>query len=237
MSDLWRNLPLSSRPAEDESTVSSDWRPRTAAALRALADSLTPLPEARWSEPSLRPGRGGVPATVRETIDDLVWRLGASAFERIFPPDRTARSRDDLLADLHHWAHRVERGRRGIGDLTAVAEHAYDVTLPLGLPDPVDSRGSGAVALARAAAAPTPLRGLLRGRTLAASDAGWRIGTGPEIRGTAAELVAWLSGRAVRPVFAPADAGPAGRTTATETATDTDDESGGPPPPADPRRG
>lgn len=208
MSDLWRNLPLSSRPPEDESTVTSDWRPRTAAALRVLADALVPLPVERWGEPSLRPAPAGGTATVQGAIDDLVWRLGAPRLERLFPTDRAVRSRDDLLADLHHRAHLVERGRRGIGDLVLVAEHAYDVTLPLGLPDPVDPRGSGAVALARAAAAPTPLRAVLRGRTLEATDAGWRIGSGPAIRGSAAELVAWLSGRPVRPVFARAEEPP-----------------------------
>jgi hypothetical protein len=59
----------------------------------------------------------------------------------------------------------------------------------------VDPVTSGAVALARAAAAPLPVRAVIRGRTLKATDAGWEFGSGPELAGTARELVLFLYGR------------------------------------------
>jgi hypothetical protein len=84
------------------------------------------------------------------------------------------------------------RRRVRIGDLGAVLVAAYEVSPRL----EVDATVSGAVALARALAAPLPIRAVVRGRTLKATDAGWELGTGPELAGTARELVLFLYGRA-----------------------------------------
>ena len=59
----------------------------------------------------------------------------------------------------------------------------------------VDDVTSGAVALARALRAPLPVRAVLRGRTLRATDADWSFGSGPELTGTAREIVLFLYGR------------------------------------------
>ena len=62
-------------------------------------------------------------------------------------------------------------------------------------PDSPERGASGAVALARTLAAPLPIRAVVKGRTLRATDAGWGFGSGPEIAGTARELVLFLYGR------------------------------------------
>jgi hypothetical protein len=78
-----------------------------------------------------------------------------------------------------------------IGDLGLALVAAYES----GAGFSVDPVTSGAVALARAAAAPLPVRAVIRGRTLKATDAGWEFGSGPELAGTARELVLFLYGR------------------------------------------
>ncbi|MEO8262102.1 MAG: hypothetical protein ABI566_05980 [Pseudolysinimonas sp.] len=86
---------------------------------------------------------------------------------------------------------RARAGRRvRIADLGAALVEAY----MLGDVD-VDDVTSGAVALARAVAAPLPVRAVVRGSTLRATDADWSFGSGPEIAGTARELVLFLYGR------------------------------------------
>jgi hypothetical protein len=83
------------------------------------------------------------------------------------------------------------RRRVRIGDLGAALAEAWETQPGL----PVDATTSGAVALARALAAPLPIRAVVKGRTLRATDAGWEFGSGPEIAGTARELVLFLYGR------------------------------------------
>ena len=84
------------------------------------------------------------------------------------------------------------RRRVRVADLGAALVAAYE----LGPSLEVDATVSGAVALARVLAAPLPIRAVVRGRTLKATDAGWELGTGPELTGTARELVLFLYGRA-----------------------------------------
>jgi hypothetical protein len=83
------------------------------------------------------------------------------------------------------------RRRVRIGDLGAALAEAWETQPGL----PVDPTTSGAVALARALAAPLPIRAVVKGRTLRATDAGWEFGSGPQIAGTARELVLFLYGR------------------------------------------
>lgn len=59
----------------------------------------------------------------------------------------------------------------------------------------VDSATSGAVCLDRALTAPLAIRAVIRGRTLRATDAGWSLGSGPALPGTARELTLFLFGR------------------------------------------
>lgn len=85
----------------------------------------------------------------------------------------------------------LARRRVRIGDLGAALAEAWETQPGLA----VDATTSGAVALARTLAAPLPIRAVVRGRTLRAIDAGWEFGSGPELAGTARELVLFLYGR------------------------------------------
>lgn len=85
----------------------------------------------------------------------------------------------------------LARRRVRIGDLGAALAEAWETQPGLA----VDATTSGAVALARTLAAPLPIRAVVRGRTLRATDAGWEFGSGPELAGTARELVLFLYGR------------------------------------------
>lgn len=85
----------------------------------------------------------------------------------------------------------LARRRVRIGDLGAALAEAWETRPGL----PVDPTTSGAVALARALAAPLAIRAVVKGRTLRATDAEWEFGSGPELAGTARELVLFLYGR------------------------------------------
>lgn len=203
MSDWLRHLPLGGRERGDESGVSGDWRPKIAATLSAFSASLATRPDSEWETPTLRRAAGGGVASVRDVLDALVRRLGSTRLELLFPEPRETREPDEILAALDAASTRAARhgGRGSLSELDAVLTSVYDVCHVLGLADPAESLASGAVALGRAAAAPTPLRAVLRDHTITATDAEWQIGRGPEIRGTAMLLVLWLAGRPLRPEF------------------------------------
>lgn len=200
MSDLWRRLPRLRRRNSGPSP--RDWRPRIAAALRGLADELAALPEEGWSQRTLSPGHRG---TVEDVVADLLARLTAPGVLRRRRSSGPTGAHEELVERLRAAADRADAGEgpHGLPALAAVVQCGYDVTVALELPDPVDPETSLAVARARVSSADPELRALLRGRALVAEDAGWRIGAGPEIRGSAAVLVSWLGGRPVVPVFPP----------------------------------
>jgi len=104
----------------------------------------------------------------------------AAAFEaalRPGRPPRSGRTRTVKLAELDR------------------AVFAYlDLTTRLGLAPVLPERASGAVALGRAAAAPTEIRAVIAGHALRATDAGWEFGRGPVLEATAVELLEFLRG-------------------------------------------
>ncbi|TFC50160.1 maleylpyruvate isomerase family mycothiol-dependent enzyme [Cryobacterium sp. TMT1-21] len=214
MADLSKYLPLSQRPVGDESRVSSDWGPQIAATLLATADLLDGLSPEQWEAPSLC-----ADWRVRDVAGHLVWRLGSSNREllrsagrawlagRFLNPNRAidAVSRaaaltepSELIASLRRIA--ADRtagiGRQGVTELTEAVVHGFDLAHPLGLALTVDPTAAGAVALGRAQRASTPVKAVLRRRTLVASDALWRVGRGPDYRSTAEDIVLFLFGRA-----------------------------------------
>ena len=129
-----------------------------------------------------------------------------SDFAKYFPLSNRPRQDESAVDD--DWGARlaalVEAGAAGpavdralarrrvrIGHLGAALAEAWETQPDLR----VDPMTSGAVALARALAAPLPIRAVVKGRTLTATDAGWDFGSGPELAGTARELVLFLYGR------------------------------------------
>ncbi|GAA1968119.1 maleylpyruvate isomerase family mycothiol-dependent enzyme [Agromyces allii] len=83
----------------------------------------------------------------------------------------------------------------GISALAEAVIAAADLAATLDVPIAVPERASGAVALRRALEAPTEIKAVTRGRTLAATDADWSFGHGPVLQGTSAEILLFLYGR------------------------------------------
>lgn len=212
MADFAKHLPLSQQARVDEPSVSTDWRLHLSMTLTGIADLLDALPPEHWLTQSLCDKW-----TVRDVAGHIVWRLGSSnrelvasgarAYVRNFPShDRaidvvsraTAEAPPaDLVARIRQIAadKAAGRGRHGLTELTEAVVHGLDVAHPLGLALAVDPVASGAVAVRRALIAPPTVRGVLRARTLVATDAGWRVGRGPAIPGTAEAHLLFLFGR------------------------------------------
>jgi hypothetical protein len=117
---------------------------------------------------------------------------------------------DAVAAAEFEVALRTPRPRRG-GRPRAVklaeldrAVYAYlDLCARLGVEPQLPPRASGAVALGRAAAAPTEIRAVIAGHTLHATDADWSFGRGPVLEDTAVALLEFLRGRSLRAPAAP----------------------------------
>ena len=90
----------------------------------------------------------------------------------------------------------VGRGRTNIGELAEVVVHGYDALHPLDVRLPFSADTTHRVATMSALKASRSTRALLRNRTLVATDAGWRIGSGSEI-------VADAAGPVLRPLPRP----------------------------------
>lgn len=217
MSDLPRYLPLSNRPRRDESDVSSHWGGEIATVLRSMAHHLaaagsTTAPDA-WDRDSLHPGW-----SVRDVVAHLVWRLSASrgqvwrtrtlalienafssraADTAIAKRSGTMDTPAELLERVRDLAAESElgRGRVGIRELSTVVIGGLDIAGQLGFTLDLPARASGAVALRRALEAPVEITAVIRGYSLAATDAEWSFGQGPELRGTAVSILLFLYGR------------------------------------------
>jgi len=79
------------------------------------------------------------------------------------------------------------------------AVYAYlELCTRVGVEPRLPDRATGAVALGRAASAPTEIRAVIAGHTLRASDAGWSFGRGPVLEDTAIALLEFLGRRSTR---------------------------------------
>ena len=215
MSDFTNHLPLSQRSGDDESAVTGDRRPLIGQTLHLVADLLESLDAADWDRPSLCAGW-----RVRDVAGHLVWRVGSTGPElarsaasavlrdRVSPLkvlDATARRAAEAppaeltrrlreIADARLAGH----GRHGVHELAEAVVHGYDIARALDRTLNVPANSTGAVALARTVAAPAGIKAVVRGRTLVAADAGWTIGRGPKIEGTAEAHILFLYGRSDR---------------------------------------
>jgi len=218
MPDISQYLPFSRKPQLDDTGTTADWSADIAATLTGIAGILETLSGAEWESPSLCSGW-----RVRDTAGHLVWRVGTPTRELLGTgwtalreqlPDpsvhhvvdtlsrRAAEAEpDELVAALYataaeYAAGRVTwRGRHGITELTEVVVHGLDLAHPLGRTLVVSPVALGAVAVRKALIAPTPVKAIVRRRTLVATDAGWRVGRGAVIDSTAVNIVLFLFGR------------------------------------------
>lgn len=220
MSDFARFLPLSQGPRGPEAKVTGNWSSEIAVILEQVADLLDGLTPEQWESPSMCDGW-----RIRDAAGHIVWRLGSSTGrmivtggrawfgKRLNPMDAIGdlsiqaaeASYEDLVDRIREIADdkRIGRGRVRIGELTEAVVHAYDISHALGVDLQLEPRATGAVALARILMAPTPIRAVVRARTLTATDAGWQFGGGPVLSGTASTLIQFLFGRRARPTLDP----------------------------------
>lgn len=194
------------------STTEHDWRHQTAEVLDLIADMLESLTPEQWESPSLDAGW-----RVKDVAGHIVWRVGSSTshllksggqayFGKHMDPMKaihdvsiaTARaSYSDLVRDVRMsaMAHRAGLGRQNVNELAEAVVHGYDMTKALGIDLAIAGSITEAVARSRAKFASKKIKPVLRNRTLVASDAGWRIGAGEELIGTAQGIVLYLYGR------------------------------------------
>jgi uncharacterized protein (TIGR03083 family) len=186
-------------------------QPAVAAELTSLADLLAAASYAQWDAPSLCEGW-----RVREVVAHMTMaarypeeRFMAELRRCDFDFTRLSNEvaardaglpEDELVASLRsdvmqHWA---PPGGGYHGALNHVVIHGLDVTVPLGVPrrSPDDTirvvlddltQGGGHARFGT----------VINGRRLEANDLDWSHGTGPVLRGAAADLALVMCGRAV----------------------------------------
>ena len=214
--DIARYLPLSQRPRRDETAVTGNWSKPLGQALLQLADLVGELSESDWVMQSARPG-----FRVADVAGFVVWRthtprlsrarerVSRALRERRFPPatqlllgrERGAAGRSAVESELRSLAVTAlaSTGSRTVADLAAVILASCDIGSVVGTPVVIDPVSSGAVALARSLGAPVEIRAVLTTTTLVSTDGDWRVGKGPEIAGTSAQIILFLYGRGPLP--------------------------------------
>lgn len=202
--------------AEHPDVSTRDWRHHTADVLDLVADMLEGLTPEQWESPSLDAGW-----RVKDAAGHIVWRVGSSTAQMLKSGSQaylgkhanpmkaihdvsiqTAHSSyNDLIRDVRMsaMAHRAGLGRKNIGELGEAVVHGYDMANALGIDLGVSAQSTEAVARGRAKFASKNVRAVLKHRTLVASDAGWRVGRGAPVYGTAEAIVLFLYGRKALP--------------------------------------
>jgi len=205
VADFARYLPLSQRSRIDERGVTSDRREPTATVLRSIAGALRAGGDRGWHARA-----DGDAVTVADAVAQLIAGFDRPPARRaleaaqhalgmndrpvdpVSPVDGPADAAAALDARAVTIADRPQPTRLVELDDAVVA--AVRIGDALGLPIAVPPLASGAVALRRATAAPTPIKAVISGHSLHATDAAWTIGHGPALVGTADELIRFLAG-------------------------------------------
>lgn len=192
------------------------WGSEIADTLVQVSGVLESLPPDRWNEQSLCELW-----RVRDVAGHLVWRLGSSTAELLrsaagavlADPGRNPMSAiGDVSvaaasADPAELVRRMRRiaalklggnGRTGVSELAEAVVHGYDIANPLGIRMQLEPRVTEAVARSRLPLLPLSARIVVARRSLVAIDAGWSVGTGPAIEGSAEAIVLYLFGRKPR---------------------------------------
>jgi len=169
----------------------------------ASFDLASRLTEDQWNVPSLCPGWA-----VRDVVVHLAYHTHRSGLKETFPnlekttammvERENASSRDGLLRWLSSRPAPTERKSRGT--LAELVIHQQDIRRPLGLPRdyPEDAlRSSLDLCTTRSGNIFVIDRRfrLGRGLRLVTTDLAWTLGKGPEVRGTAADILIAIAGR------------------------------------------
>jgi len=192
-------------------TDDADLQPAVAAEFQALADLLDSATDAQWDTPSLCAGW-----RVREVIAHMTMAARYSEEEFMaelrrceFDFGRLSNeiaARDaglpasELVAGLRsevmeHW---TPPGGGWHGALNHVVIHGLDVTMPLGVPRrPPDATIRVVLDDLTGGGVHEHFGTSIQGRRLQATDLDWSYGSGPALRGPAADLALALCGRAI----------------------------------------
>ncbi|MBM7504367.1 hypothetical protein ACFPER_12830 [Agromyces aurantiacus] len=206
MADLSRFLPLSRRPDVDESGVTGDRRAESADVLAALAGIVRAGGDELWAAATARAGWrvADVVAELIHGFDRTRTRRALESAERFVRGGEARRLAElprppgpaEAAGSLETRARLVrERDRpTGVAELDDAVVAALLVGDAASVDVPMSPVASGAVALRRAAAAPTEIRAVIAGHALRATDAGWEFGHGSPLVDTAAGLLRFLTG-------------------------------------------
>lgn len=174
MADFANNLPLSNRPREDESQVTSDRRVALAGVIEEAARVLAAV-----------------------SIDDEARAALAEEFLRQARLEHDAGLSPGLgsVSRLTELAAAIRSGRRrNVRALSHAVRSLLVMARQVGAEPDLPALTSGAVALYAATAAPLERRAVVAGHTIRATDVDWAFGRGPTLQGRALEIVSFLLG-------------------------------------------
>lgn len=174
-----------------------------------IADLLGSLSPAEWNAPSLCRGwrvrdvAGHLALVPTITTWDMVWvapraRFNPNRINTLLAIRHGSRPPEEIVAKIREHAgdRRTARTLDTRNSLFDTIVHSQDIALPLrrDFPVPAELSREG---LQRVWAMGWPFhaRRSLAGLTLRATDITWTVGTGPEVAGTALDLLLLLTGR------------------------------------------
>jgi uncharacterized protein (TIGR03083 family) len=192
-------------------TNDSHLQPAVAAEFASLAGLLAAASDAQWDTPSMCEGWrvrevvAHMTMAARYSEDEFMAELRRCEFDFTRLSNEVATRdaglpTDELVASLRSEVMRrwTPPGGGYHGALNHVVIHGLDVTVPLGVSRRTPDETIRVVLDDLAAGGGHDHFGIaIDGRRLEASDLGWSYGSGPVLRGTAADLALALCGRAV----------------------------------------
>lgn len=192
MSDIPKYLPLSQRPRRDESGVTGNWAHATGTILGQLANIVDGLSDEQWT-------------SIADDANATLWHVTSTRVQRLQRRRAAPKPRDGVATGLRDAATAAldPTAKRPLHTLSAAVFGTVAVADRLGTPVALDPIATGAVALARSLSAPLPIRAVLKDTSLVATDADWRVGTGPVHYGTVTAILLFLFGRGPVPNEAP----------------------------------
>jgi len=170
-----------------------NWARRQGELLLSVAELIETLPDASGTKPGLRED-----VTALDLARSIAVTVARNRADRRIALGTDLSGSGALIraAAVERLTARPQVGTRTLGETLA---DAWELAAAVGRPLSVDPAVSRAVAAERLKRAPLALRLGVRGRRLIASDAGWELGKGEPLAGSAAAIVLYLHGRSPLP--------------------------------------